>query len=72
MSAFDWISPELLGVDALVEAVIDWCRAVTVPVAELGVPPTPPALPTPVTVSPTLTESESPKLAVARPEALSA
>src|ERR1700712_2633728 len=34
-------------------AVIDWLSAVTEPVAELGVPPTPPALPTAVTTSPT-------------------
>ena len=36
-------------------AVIVWFNAVTVPAAALGVPPTPPALPTPVTESPRLT-----------------
>ena len=34
-------------------AVIDWLSAVTVPPAALGVPPVPPALPTPTTSSPT-------------------
>ena len=34
-------------------AVIDWLRATTDPPALLGVPPVPPALPTPTTASPT-------------------
>ncbi len=51
------------------DAVIDWCSASTFPAAALGVPPVPPALPTPVTAAPTFTVLESPKLATVRPEA---
>ena len=39
-------------------AVIDWPSAVTEPPATLGVPPTPPALPMPITPSPPSTELE--------------
>ena len=51
------------------EAVIDWLSAVTLPGAALGVPPVPPALPTPVTASPTCTEAELPKFAGCSPDA---
>src|SRR6266567_4217964 len=44
-------------------------RATTTPAAALGVPPTPPALPTPVTESPTDTAGSEAMSAVARPEA---
>ncbi len=50
-------------------AVIDWLSAVTVPPAALGVPPVPPALPTPTTCSPTETLLPVPSEAVVRPEA---
>jgi len=50
-------------------AVIDWLRAVTEPVAVLGVPPVPPALPMPTMASPTLTDDELPRLTVVSPEA---
>ncbi len=41
-------------------AVIDWPKAVTDPLAVLGLPPTPPALPIATTVSPTETLVELP------------
>ena len=44
--------------------------AVIVPPAALGVPPVPPALPTPTTSSPTDAVDEFPSVAVWRPEAL--
>ena len=72
MSAFVSMSPEscsdVPSPSSL--AVIDWLRAVTVPPAALGVPPVPPALPTPTTSWPTEAVEESARLAVVRPEAL--
>ena len=50
-------------------AVIDLARPVTEPAAAIGLPPRPPALPRPTTVSPTLTVDESPSGAVVMPEA---
>ena len=41
-------------------AVIDRCRAVILPIASLGVPPAPPALPIAVTLAPTRSMDESP------------
>ncbi len=69
MSAFTWIRPvscSLVPSPSSV-AVMDWSRAVTVPPALLGVPPTPPALPRPTTPSPTDTWEELPMVAVRRP-----
>src|SRR5438128_2255978 len=43
--------------------------ATTEPVAAVGVPPVPPALPTAVTASPTATDVAVPSLAVVRPDA---
>ncbi len=51
------------------DAVIDWLSAVIVPGATDGVPPTPPALPSAVTLSPTPTVPESPVVAVVSPDA---
>ena len=50
-------------------AVIERPTPTMLPRAELGVPPTPPAFPTATTASPTRTLSESPSLAVVRPDA---
>src|SRR5581483_4166948 len=47
----------------------DWSSAVIVPPATAGVPPVPPAFPIPSTGAPTESFDESPRLAVARPEA---
>lgn len=71
MSALVWISPVSCSLtpDPSSEAVMDWFRSVTVPLATDGVPPLPPALPSAVTVSPLCTEEESPRLAVVRPDA---
>ena len=69
MAASISISPDncsaLLPVSS--DAVIDWSSAVTVPVAAVRVP-VPPALPTPVTASPTVASSVE-RSAVCRPEA---
>ena len=51
------------------EAVIDWLSAVTVPAATDGVPPAPPALPSPTTLSPAFTVEELPVVAVVSPDA---
>src|SRR5580693_9625505 len=71
MSALDSIRP--LSCSEVPEpssdAVIDWLRAVTWPGATDGVPPAPPALPSPTTLLPTLTVLELPMVAVFRPEA---
>jgi len=50
-------------------AVSDWPVATTVPVAALGVPPTPPALPTTVIWSAAATVEESPIRTVCSPDA---
>ena len=51
-------------------AVMDLSRPVTLPAATIGLPLAPPALPMPMTVSPTLTVEESPNGAGVMPEAL--
>ena len=62
MGALVSISPVScsLTLDSSSDAVIDWLRAVTVPVATEGVPPLPSALPRAVTLSPGCTVEESP------------
>ena len=72
MSALVWMRPVSCSEDPSPSslAVIDWLRAVTVPPAALGVPPVPPALPTPTTFSPTATLDELSMAAVCRPDAL--
>ena len=71
IGALVWMSPESCSDVPLdwSDAVIDWFRAVMVPAAVLGVPPAPPALPMPITDWPTEAVRESPRFAVARPEA---
>ena len=49
--------------------VICWSSARTVPATALGVPPTPPALPTATTSSPTRTDADEPSGATVSPEA---
>src|SRR5215471_7055315 len=71
MSAFVSIKPDSRSdeLEPSSDAVIDWLSAVTAPAATDGVPPTPPALPMPTTLSPTRTVDESPVVAVVSPEA---
>ena len=71
MGALVSISPVScsLTLDSSSDAVIDWLRAVTVPGATDGVPPLPSALPSAVTLSPTCTVEELPRLAVVSPDA---
>ena len=69
--AFTWIRPESCSLvpSKSSAAVIVWFRAPIEPPALDGVPPAPPALPTPTTASPTESFDESPSFAVVRPEA---
>ena len=71
MLALVWIRPLSCSDDPepSSEAVIDWLSAVTVPAATDGVPPAPPALPSPTTLSPTFTVEELPVVAVVSPDA---
>ena len=71
MLASVWIRPVSCS---LVPLLSSWARIVcprlvTWPLALIGTPPTPPALPSPTTVSPTCTRDESPMAAVLRAEA---
>src|SRR6476469_3845298 len=71
MAASSWISPlSRWGEPSLSSCtVICWSSARTVPGTALGVPPTPPALPTATTSSPTFTVDEEPSGATVRPDA---
>jgi len=60
---------QLLGVGPLVAGGDRLVEGGDEPVAVLGVPPVPPALPMPTMASPTLTDDELPRLTVVSPEA---
>ena len=71
MSALVSISPVSCSElpDDSSEAVMAWLSAVIWPEATAGVPPTPPALPSATTSSPTAAEEESPVVATVSPDA---
>jgi hypothetical protein len=71
MSAFVWIRPVRCAVVPYISSPTEmlWFSAVTEPPAADGVPPLPPALPTPTIASPTCTVDELPIVAVVSPDA---